>query len=706
MHLSRSLLPLLLMLGACPRAGAPVAALPDGWSAPPRVELDLLRPGLDGPRIYVQATLPDGEPGLFMVDTGADITLIREDVAERLGLQVLDTGRFLSGMAGVAPLRQAVLPSLSFGEADAGLVATNLVVAVEPYGLAHYAGGMELSGVLGTDVLARFVVEIDYPADLMVLHQPAHAPDLPKTAAPATVQQGALYAPVRVTTAAASPHQAELMVLVDTGASELLVRGREGEALFSRDWTEGVEPVRGFGGSDRLPSWQYLQTTRRVHVDRVEVGGAEVDVDFHALWIGFDGARAPGPAGMTGLLGHEVLDQHRVWFDFPGQQFALSRSKRSPRLLDGHEVLLEQDRARYGEDPSRDFHRGRLLAGLERPDEAITHIARYLQAHPDDAEARAWLVDLYRSRGALTEAWAVLKPIPPGDLVDEEQIIATVNGLLLEGDAAGALALAEAAHAARPEEWAPLAARADVHVAAGRLDEADADLRAAATLRNDPDALLDRRARVALLRGDHHGALALHRRLVRIFPGHGPLLWQYALLAASPAEQATFRADLDHTVSRLHPHLAPLDFLVASYATLGDTERAASFLEVGLARDCDDDRVNQPHGEALRDNCVAWYRALAGVEPDDNLARVERALAETGPRSDFLDTKAVVHMQRGERQQALEAAIWAARLSPGDPYMLWQVDRIRGAFEEGAAKPSPGAEAAAGVEGSPPGGSP
>jgi hypothetical protein len=67
---------------------------------------------------------------------------------------------------------------------------------------------------------------------------------------------------------------------------------------------------------------------------------------------------------------------------------------------------------------------------------------------------------------------------------------------------------------------------------------------------------------------------------------------------------------------------------------------------------------------------------LAGQNLDESLRLVERALAATGHRSDFLDTKAVIHVMRGELDAALVAANGAARMRPQDPYMLWQAERI------------------------------
>jgi tetratricopeptide (TPR) repeat protein len=124
-------------------------------------------------------------------------------------------------------------------------------------------------------------------------------------------------------------------------------------------------------------------------------------------------------------------------------------------------------------------------------------------------------------------------------------------------------------------------------------------------------------------------------------------------------------------MARLHPHNRPLDFLVAAHRALGDEEKVQEHLQEGLAAHCEP----MPEGPE-KDNCTAWYYALAQVSVDEALERIERALARTGERSDFLDTKAMVHLARHEYELALKAAHEAARLSPDDVYMLWQAERI------------------------------
>ena len=259
----------------------------------------------------------------------------------------------------------------------------------------------------------------------------------------------------------------------------------------------------------------------------------------------------------------------------------------------------------------------------------------------------------------------------PGDLVDQHQVVGMVNGLLLARRPADALSLAKEAVQERPDQGWARVALADVMLHLGQYDLAHDALVEAARLEQYKDAHLLRRARVALASGDRYGSMAHVRRLLDLYPAGGPYLWFYAMLLDSDGDLATFRADMEHAMSRLHPHSQPFDFLVAAHQTLGDEPDVRTWLRRGLSEHC------EPMGETPEaDNCVAWYLSLAARNLDEALTRIDRALRQTGDRADFLDTKAMVHLARQEYAQARRSAMQAARLSPDDVYMLWQAERI------------------------------
>lgn len=649
--------------------------LPLRYSGAERAELDVLRPMPGGPRIFVQARLPDGSLGMFLVDTGADVSVLSERTSERLGLNP-DREVDVWGLSGSANVRAVLLPSLSLGD----IVVPDIDVLVGVPGLQDTVGFMPVDGLLGNNVWSRFTLEIDYPSDTMVLSPPGNGPSK-RRSAPMFFDGSHIHTLVTVTTAedeekATPSRDVEVITQVDTGASELTLCAATG-LPFASSYTQGLETVRGIGASETLPPFRFLEMTRRIPVDHVELGGRLVEVPIPARWVAYENTRTAtcGSGGMKALLGHEYLSASRVIFDYGAGRIALLKSKRKPRQLDGHAVLLDQEIARNGTPPERGLVQGKLLVGMGEDRRAVEALTRFVDtdgATPEEhAEADVLLARLLQHLGRHDEAWDVLRDLTPGDLVDQDQIVGMVNGLLFEQHPEEAETVAREAVAARADNGWSHVALADVLLKRGDYERSQEELLAAARIEQYPDAHLLRRARVALAAGDRYGAMAHIRKLLKLYPGGGVYLWFYAMLVQDDAERETYRADVASAMARLHPYSRPLDFLVAAHRALGDDAEVEKGLADGLAAHC------EPMPEGFdRDNCFAWYYALADVKLDEALTRIDRALAATGERSDFLDTKAMVHLSRDEFDEALTAAHAAARLSPDDVYMLWQAERI------------------------------
>ena len=123
-------------------------------------------------------------------------------------------------------------------------------------------------------------------------------------------------------------------LVVDTGSTDLMLFGPGGPGWQDLA-TVGVEPVFGVGPIDELPTSNFLETTWRLPVTRVDVAGVTMDRPFEARWLQresealqADGRRDPVAA--HGLLGHESLEGYRVWFDYPGGAFALEPGEQEP----------------------------------------------------------------------------------------------------------------------------------------------------------------------------------------------------------------------------------------------------------------------------------------------------------------------------------------------------------------------------------------
>ncbi|MBX2802302.1 MAG: aspartyl protease family protein, partial [Myxococcales bacterium] len=436
-------------------AAKPKAPPPRAFRGPERSEVDLLRPAEGASRIFVQGTLPDGSVGVFLIDTGADISVLSQSTADRLELLDMKEGE-VWGLSGTARVGFGRLPSLTIGQME----VNDIDVAVGVPGFQDRLGFMPVDGLLGNNVWSRFILELDYPADLMVLHAPGTT-SVPRGAAEMFFDGAHVYTPIEVRTSGDGGKVETLVAQVDTGASQLTLCAATG-LPFKDDYTQGLETVKGIGASETLPPFRFLEMTRRIPLHSVRLGGTEVDVSLPARWMSYENTRTPtcGSGGMRALIGHEYMAAHRVWFDYGRGKMALRKSRRPARLINGHRVLYEQEIATHGEAPERGLERAKLLLGQGDDEASVLELTTFLDDEAygtteDAAEARVLLARLLRHLGEHDDAWALLEGMDPGDLVDQDQVVATVNGLLFSNRPTDAVRLAKQAVGARPDNgWA------------------------------------------------------------------------------------------------------------------------------------------------------------------------------------------------------------------------------------------------------------
>jgi len=662
-------LPLALaLLVGCPAHRAAVGPQPFDLTVQgaKHTAVDLLLDSPTSDKIFIQVDLGLDEPALFLVDTGASVTVVNGAVVEALGL-VPNPGRgIIQGMGGSTPWSSVVLPSMRIGDIE----LKHVEAAAEVSGVPAFSGGPPLQGILGNNVWQNFVLTVDYPAARLELDRSGEPPVL-ENAAPMLFDGMHCYSFVRLES---GDLEHQVLLAVDTGARGVLLSGFSGAPLAPLA-TEGEEALMGIGSGEDLPATGFMHRTRRIPLDRVTIGGVTIEDPGDAQWVNFEGPVRIGPASMPGLVGHAIMKDHRVVFDIPGERFALVPTTGPERELRGHQVLLDYDIQVHGDDPERDYYRARLLAWLEQETDATDHVTRYLALHPDDAEARVFLARLQEYMGDLDAYGATLAPLDPQVLGEQGELVSVVNGLVLAQEIDRSVELARAGVQALPDQSRPRIALADALLASGQTGDARRALAEANKLNESPDGHLLRRARVALAEQDRPAAMAHTRRLLEVLPSSGFAIWFYQHLVDSDAELATFERDLELAMSRLHPGDRPLDFLMAAYVRLGQAERAVALLPLGLERDCE-----PLDPGASRANCEAWYRAMAGVELDLALEHSLSAVQEHPHRSDYLDTMAMVRWRRGELQQAVESSTLARHHSPSDIYLAWQQERFQDAL--------------------------
>jgi len=117
----------------------------------------------------------DVHEATFVLDTGAQVTLLGPELAARCGL-VAGEGRRTDGfgVGGSEPFQLQAIGSLEIGglRVDAPVVATQLREGGALQVLLDAVGGAG-AGVLGSNVLQEFVVTLDYGEQRVILERAA-----------------------------------------------------------------------------------------------------------------------------------------------------------------------------------------------------------------------------------------------------------------------------------------------------------------------------------------------------------------------------------------------------------------------------------------------------------------------------------------------------------------------------------------------------
>ncbi|MBB6252468.1 retroviral-like aspartic protease family protein [Nitrospirillum iridis] len=126
---------------------------------------------LDGNQPLVSAVV-NGKPVHFLLDTGADSSIISRPAAARLGLYAKDTGGQLIGLNGSSRLLQSTMNTIEMGTYH------GKDVRVFVGGHNEFGAGEDVVGVLGMDFLERHDLEFDFAHNLLNLYKPEGCDDV------------------------------------------------------------------------------------------------------------------------------------------------------------------------------------------------------------------------------------------------------------------------------------------------------------------------------------------------------------------------------------------------------------------------------------------------------------------------------------------------------------------------------------------------
>lgn len=256
--------------------------------------------------IFLRARVNDSQPMWFVLDSGASFPFVIDTrQARALGLKLQDNLK-LEGGAGAGAF-EAAMTSGVFFKFD-GLEFANQTAAVFALDSLEAIAGRHLDGLVGRDLLSRYVVEIDYLGKKVSLYDPqTYTYSGAGESIPLTLHGDYLFVPAKIEMPGRPPLEGQF--LVDTGGgfvtvilNALVARSR---GLPAPTQTAVLDrSLSGLGGEIRLLVGRAASLALGKLVIREPV-----------IYMSQDRGGALASPDFDGVIGGEILRKFKVIFD-------------------------------------------------------------------------------------------------------------------------------------------------------------------------------------------------------------------------------------------------------------------------------------------------------------------------------------------------------------------------------------------------------
>jgi clan AA aspartic protease (TIGR02281 family) len=269
---------------------------------------------------FVPVSVNGGPPRRFLLDTGAGMTVISQELAKTLDLGLADTVGVVGAGGGIEG-RATNLASLALG----GLVRQNVPALVLDTREFQSATGLPVDGILGFTALNRYAVTLDFERGQLELAQNAspHRTGAHGARVPLEFLGAQTSVPVRID--GGEP----VLFVVDLGSAQTFVPAALGKSLKAARRLPGI-PVLGADG-------RALEAVA-LRVRSLGVGSVQVPRPV-VIYVTRGGALDPigitPGASARGILGANFLTRFRVTLDYPRGELVLEPRRDRAADLEG-----------------------------------------------------------------------------------------------------------------------------------------------------------------------------------------------------------------------------------------------------------------------------------------------------------------------------------------------------------------------------------
>jgi predicted aspartyl protease len=287
-------------------------------------------------RIHIPVSVDGNEPAHFVLDTGAAVSPLDTGYAEKVGVRGTRKGT-ANGASGSVAITVAPKVPYRISTIDHRSERVPLI----PFEGVSLRAGRPLNGILGADLLKRFVTEIDYANETVTFYAPREF-KAPANAVSIPIHFDGNLPRIKARLTFPDGRTIEATLLVDTGAGAALVLSR----LFHEKHRVPVEG--GLEGSFGLGVGG-ASKERVTRITSLEFGAFKFDNPVTV----FSYAQAGALEGhsIDGLIGGALLRRFTLTADYPNKRFLFVPNDRygEPTEFDMSGALLTTRDATYTE---------------------------------------------------------------------------------------------------------------------------------------------------------------------------------------------------------------------------------------------------------------------------------------------------------------------------------------------------------------------
>lgn len=327
-----------------------------------------------GNEIIIKARINNGPEGRFIVDTGASQSVIDKSAAAALGPHPISTFSITAGSKAV-PLSYTKLGSLTMGD----ISLNDLPVLVTD--LSNV--GDHPQGLIGANILKRFLVTIDFDEKKLILADPRSAVVPPGAA---VIPTSPVFGGTALIVRGKLDDKAAVNFLVDTGASFNNLPQSLAKPLYSGT----VMPVGVIYGIDGA----------KINIGAIKLKSlklANVSIPSPVFTLAPDGGTPTTglfTAGAMGILGNPVWSQFKTTIDYRNERLILEPQADREKLaaLLAHLTVVDNDflRNKNAEDALKSYQK-------------IAASAQTAQLKAGEALALSRVADLYSDKYSKTK---------------------------------------------------------------------------------------------------------------------------------------------------------------------------------------------------------------------------------------------------------------------------------------------------------------